>query len=185
MYLILSTLVQCGIFTSKSMLNVLKCLHYVWQPSLGTVATRTFYKWLISLKFPRIQKIPGQPVYGAQDHSWLMLFSAKTWFPQGRTSANALTGSSCSNSHLHIPMNINAHLYQILFMCGTCFQSLLLTYPSNIKSTINSYILKVAYPAHVEPIALHYCISLFGCTLLVAYQQINQDDGCTFHGGIL
>ena len=53
------------------------------------------------------------------------------------------------------------------------------------KTTINSYILKVAYPAHVEPIALHYCISLFGCTLLVAYQHINQDGGCTFHGGIL
>ena len=53
------------------------------------------------------------------------------------------------------------------------------------KSTINSYVLKVVYPAHVEPIALHYCISLFGCTLLVAYQHINQDGGCTFHGGIL
>ena len=47
-YLILSTLVQCGIYTSKSMLNILKGLHYVWQPSLGTVATRTFYQWLIS-----------------------------------------------------------------------------------------------------------------------------------------
>jgi len=129
-YLILSMLVQCGIYTSKSMLNVLKGLHYILQPSLGTVATRTFYNgWY---HFPRIQKIPGHPVYAAQDHSWLMLFSAKTRSPQGRTSANALTGSSCSNSDLHIPMHINIHLYQILFMCGTCSQNLSLTYPSNI-----------------------------------------------------
>ena len=97
-YLILSTLVQCGIYASKSILTTYgNQVLGLWLPE------PSINGWY---HFPRIQKIPGQPVYAAQDHSWLMLSSAITWFPQGWTSANTLTGSSCSNIHLHIPMTL-------------------------------------------------------------------------------
>ena len=133
--LTLNTLVQCGIHTSKSML--LKGLNYKWQPSLGSVATRIFCRWLISLP----QNSRSFMTYA---------FFHKTWFLQGRTLVNVLAGSSCSNSHLHIPMHINTHLYQILFMHGTCSQKLSLIYPFNILRLLLTFTyLKSTHYEHV------------------------------------
>ena len=47
-------------------------------------------------------------------------------FHKVQTSANALTGSSCFNNHLHIPMHMNSQSYQILTL--VYLPSLLLAY---------------------------------------------------------
>ena len=161
------------------MLNILKGLHYVWQPSLGTVATRTFYQWLISR---RSQTILCMLFKIIRDLCFFLpnMISTRSNLSQ-HTDMQLLLQQpfARSNAYQHSLLPNILHVWNLLpeSVINLPFQY--------FKTTINSYILKVVYPAHVEPIALHYCISLFRCTLSVAYQHINQDGGCTFHGGIL
>ena len=108
-------------------------------------------------------------------------FFHKTWSPQARTSANILTGSSCSNSHLHILMHINTHSYQILFVCGTCSQNLSLIYPSNIlRVLLIVTCLKIAYCVST---CLTHCLTLLYLPfcLLLAYNYCHLCIPCLLH----
>ena len=61
-----------------------------------------------------------------------MIMRAVTAQPQGQITVSVQTGNYCSNNHLLVPTHIYTRLCHILFMRGTCFLSLLLTYLCSI-----------------------------------------------------
>jgi len=119
------------------------------------MATRTINRWLISLSYIESRRSQASLCMLFKIIHVLCFLSAKHVFHKVEPQPTYIlipVGSSCSNSHLHILMHINTNSYQILFMCGACFQ--------HFKSTL---------PVIVTYLKISYCVYAIIPTLFYAF----------------